>query len=67
MQTDKRILLILDLDETVIHASKTQLDRQADFIVYNYHIYKRPSWISLSGSALAISSWPSGHLLLMTM
>lgn len=39
--TDK-ILLILDLDETLIHASRKVLDRKADFEVFDYHIYKRP-------------------------
>jgi TFIIF-interacting CTD phosphatase-like protein len=37
-----RKLLILDLDETLIHATKTALEQQADFRVYKYHVYKRP-------------------------
>jgi len=37
-----RILLILDLDETLIHARETPLDRPADFEVYGYHVYQRP-------------------------
>ena len=36
------ILLILDLDETLIHATTTLLERPADFQVYHYHVYKRP-------------------------
>jgi len=39
--TDK-LLLILDLDETLIHASVTELDRPADFCLFDYHIYQRP-------------------------
>ena len=35
-------LLILDLDETLIHATETSLVQQSDFSVYNYHVYKRP-------------------------
>jgi TFIIF-interacting CTD phosphatase-like protein len=35
-------LLILDLDETLIHGSETQLERSADFRVGPFHIYKRP-------------------------
>jgi TFIIF-interacting CTD phosphatase-like protein len=35
-------LLILDLDETLIHATETPLARPADFSIYTYHIYKRP-------------------------
>lgn len=39
--TDK-ILLILDLDETLIHSSNKALNRPADFQVFHYHVYKRP-------------------------
>ncbi len=36
-------LLILDLDETLIHASEKRLSRESDFIVVNkYFVYKRP-------------------------
>jgi carboxy-terminal domain RNA polymerase II polypeptide A small phosphatase len=41
LSTD-RILLILDLDETLIYATETPLDRPADFEVYDYHVYRRP-------------------------
>jgi RNA polymerase II subunit A small phosphatase-like protein len=37
-----RILLILDLDETLIYATETPLDRPPDFEVYDYHVYHRP-------------------------
>jgi RNA polymerase II subunit A small phosphatase-like protein len=37
-----RKLLILDLDETLIHATKTPLDRAVDFQVGRYSVYKRP-------------------------
>ncbi|NML64831.1 HAD family hydrolase [Hymenobacter sp. RP-2-7] len=36
------ILLILDLDETLIHATTRPLERPADFQVFQYHVYKRP-------------------------
>jgi TFIIF-interacting CTD phosphatase-like protein len=35
-------LLILDIDETLIYATEASLPRQADFLVGQYHIYKRP-------------------------
>ena len=35
-------LLILDIDETLIYATAASLPRQADFLVGQYHIYKRP-------------------------
>lgn len=37
-----RTLLILDLDETLIYATETPLERPADFQVYDYHVYRRP-------------------------
>lgn len=40
-----RLLLILDLDETLIYASETPLERPADFCVYGYHVYRRP-WLA---------------------
>lgn len=41
MNTSK-ILLILDLDETLIYATSKPLARPANFQVFDYHIYKRP-------------------------
>jgi carboxy-terminal domain RNA polymerase II polypeptide A small phosphatase len=37
-----KILLVLDIDETLIHARNTALDREADFMIFHYHVYKRP-------------------------
>ena len=37
-----RNLLLLDLDETLIHARETPLERPADFLAFQYHIYRRP-------------------------
>ncbi|MEO1140253.1 MAG: HAD family hydrolase [Pseudomonadota bacterium] len=37
-----RNLLVLDIDETLIHARDTQLARHADFRVAHFHVYKRP-------------------------
>lgn len=35
-------LLILDLDETLIHAVEQPLERTADFKTDFYYVYKRP-------------------------
>lgn len=42
MKNENKILLILDLDETLIHARQEALNEQAAFNVFDYHIYKRP-------------------------
>jgi len=38
----KKLLLIFDLDETLIHASQKKLDKDADFKIGKYYVYKRP-------------------------
>ena len=35
-------LLVLDLDETLIHASNKPLNHPADFTIFEHHVYKRP-------------------------
>jgi hypothetical protein len=42
MLKTKDKLLILDLDETLIYAAEIPLARSPDFLVYDYHLYKRP-------------------------
>lgn len=43
LQTEKdKILLILDLDETLIHATKDDIGLEPDFVAYDYKVYKRP-------------------------
>ena len=37
-----RPLLILDLDETLIHASEVPLDQTPDFVIAPYMLYRRP-------------------------
>ena len=39
---ESRSLLILDLDETLIFASEKPLERESDFGVGPYHVYRRP-------------------------
>jgi Dullard-like phosphatase family protein len=42
MQSVEKKLLILDLDETLVYANEEKLNRQEDFIVGQYFVYKRP-------------------------
>ena len=41
-KNEEKILLILDIDETLIHATEQELNRKADFEVYDYFVYQRP-------------------------
>ena len=57
-----RILLVLDLDETLIHASDTSLDRPADFTVFGYHVYRRPhldAFLAAVGESYDLAVWSS--------
>lgn len=40
--SEDRILLILDLDETLIFAAEKPLEREPDFRVGSYYVYRRP-------------------------
>lgn len=57
-----RLLLVLDLDETLIHASEIELDRDADFRAAGYHVYRRPHLQAFIDHALAnfeVGVWTS--------
>ncbi len=41
-KNDHKILLVLDIDETLIHATSEPLNYDADFKIFDYHIYQRP-------------------------
>ena len=56
-------LLILDLDETLVHAREEALNRPADFIVFGYHVYRRPYLGDFLNSVQAdfeLAVWSSG-------
>jgi TFIIF-interacting CTD phosphatase-like protein len=55
-------LLILDLDETLLHASETPLDRPADSRIGLYHVYKRPhldAFLTRCVDAFEVAVWTS--------
>jgi RNA polymerase II subunit A small phosphatase-like protein len=57
------ILLILDLDETLIHASERALAQPHDFVVGPYFVYRRPSLESFfteCARLYEIAFWSSG-------
>lgn len=43
MNIEEKILLILDLDETLIHATDKKLEIDPDFEYAEYFVYKRPN------------------------
>ena len=56
-------LLVLDLDETLVHARKRPLDRAADFRALDYHVYRRPHLARFLGCCAewyALAVWSSG-------
>ncbi|MEL8054775.1 MAG: HAD family hydrolase [Pseudomonadota bacterium] len=58
----EKILLILDLDETLIHGTYTELDRQAEFMVGDIHVYKRPflhEFLSGCAEYFTLAIWSS--------
>lgn len=57
---ESRILLILDVDETLIHAAESPLHRPADFRIGPYHVYRRPflqSFLSAVANDFQVAFW----------
>lgn len=57
-----KILLVLDLDETLVYATKEPLDRPADFLFGEYHVYKRPgllNFLRLINQHFSLAIWSS--------
>ncbi|WP_292466499.1 HAD family hydrolase [Methanolobus sp.] len=57
-------LLILDLDETLIHSRATRLAYQHDFQCSDYYVYKRPyldEFLSFIASSFEIAIWTSAN------
>ncbi len=62
MEIENKILLVLDLDETLIHATERKLEIDFDFQYADYFIYRRPhlEWFLESMSAdFKLAVWSS--------
>ncbi len=62
MQDLERKLLILDLDETLIYATEENLEREPDFRVAQYSVYKRPfveSFLDFCFEHFDVAVWTS--------
>jgi carboxy-terminal domain RNA polymerase II polypeptide A small phosphatase len=58
----QRKLLVLDLDETLVHASEFALDRPANYRIHDYHVYERPqvhAFIAWALTHFEVSVWTS--------
>jgi RNA polymerase II subunit A small phosphatase-like protein len=57
-----KILLILDLDETLIHATATKLGNDFAFQVFHYYVYKRPgleAFLATCAEKFDLAVWSS--------
>ncbi len=62
MPSGRDILLVLDLDETLIHARGMALERPADLQVAGYHVYRRPglaAFLERCFANFAVGIWSS--------
>jgi RNA polymerase II subunit A small phosphatase-like protein len=63
MGTENSILLVLDLDETLIFASDAELARPCDVKLYGYYLYKRPyleQFLKNCATVYQIAIWSAG-------
>jgi RNA polymerase II subunit A small phosphatase-like protein len=59
---ENKILLILDLDETLIHATATKQGDDFAFQIYHYYVYKRPgldAFIANCAEKFQLAVWSS--------
>ncbi len=59
---ENKILLILDLDETLIHATSTKLGDDFAFQLYHYYVYKRPgldAFLAACAEKFDLAVWSS--------
>ena len=62
LKNKNKILLILDVDETLVFGTNKELSRKADFVVFDYYIYKRPhlaEFIAQIKNDFLIAIWSS--------
>ncbi len=62
METKEPILLILDVDETLIHATEKKLTIPHDFEYADYFVYKRPflnEFLELANQHFKLAIWSS--------
>ncbi len=58
-----KMLIVLDLDETLIHSSERLLERSPDFIIDEFFVYKRPyldAFLDHLFGRFEVGVWTSG-------
>lgn len=58
-------LLVLDLDETLIHSAEAPLGRPADFHIAHYHVYRRPhlaEFLDYCFATFTVGVWTSSTM-----
>ena len=63
MPDPSRILLVFDIDETLVYASTKRLDIREDFRIENYFVYKRPyldEMLKTVSGVFDVGLWSSG-------
>jgi len=63
MITNDKILLVLDLDETLIHSEKQPLYHKHDFKVFSLYVYQRPNLIEFlteMSKIYSLAVWSAG-------
>ena len=63
MESDSPILLILDLDETLVHAAEAPLSREHDFKVGPHLVYQRPhlkEFLVACSACFRLAIWSTG-------
>ena len=61
-KNNEKILLILDIDETLIHTTDKELHQKVDFKIFDYNVYKRPfldEFLEEIRSEFIIAIWSS--------
>jgi RNA polymerase II subunit A small phosphatase-like protein len=60
---DERILIVFDLDETLIHSTLNESDRPADFMFREHYVYVRPhlnTFFKKSNEHFDFAIWTNG-------
>lgn len=60
--SQEKILLVLDLDETLVYSTKAKLCEPEDFIIEDYFVYKRPGlddFLKYAEQNFSVAIWTS--------